>query len=116
EELVDNLFDILSKDQVHYPDPQIDKQRKDNDFLIKNYKHVGATFVTGVNDLTEGFGTRTQTLILVDFDNNVDVVERTRNVLERKGEWKEYWTEKRRTLKLFESSSRKCQCIIAILC
>ncbi len=76
EELVEKLVEILSMKQSHFPDDQMEKQAGDDSKMRQFHPKLASIFV----DVPEaGYGTRVQTVILVDFDNHVDYIERSRN-------------------------------------
>lgn len=85
DELEKNLFDLMSTQGPNLPDEQMEKQGASSAFKSHHDK-LSSIFV----DMTpQMYGTRVQTLILVDFFGNVTFVERSRGDSESKPDWSE---------------------------
>lgn len=81
-ELVEDLEEMMSTVDSHWPDPQIQKQSDSKSKVYPFRNKLASVFIENVDGLN--YGTRTTTTILVDIDNNVFFREKT---LEN-GEWK----------------------------
>ena len=68
-ELIEALFEMMRDSKAHYPDPQMDRQGGHPERNVK----LSSIFVD-----TDGYGTRMQTVILIDDRDKATFVERTK--------------------------------------
>ncbi len=85
DELEKKLFDLMSTQGSNLPDEQMEKQGASSAFRSYHEK-LSSIFV----DMSaQMYGTRAQTLVLVDFFGNVTFVERSRDGSESTPDWSE---------------------------
>jgi uncharacterized protein with NRDE domain len=79
--LVKDVFAMMSKNHSFYPDDQMIKQGGQDSPMIPYHPKLASIFVE-IPD--KNYGTRVQTVILVDFDKHVTYIERSRT---DNGQW-----------------------------
>lgn len=82
DELEKKLFELMGRRGSNLPDPQMELQGSKSS--VKNYHDKLSSIFVEMSD--KNYGTRMQTLILVDFQLNVTFVEKSRT---QNGEWEE---------------------------
>jgi len=85
ENLESKLFEMLSSEEKNFPDEQMEKQGKSS--ALKTYHNKLSSIF--VNMEAQKYGTRTQTLVFLDFYGKVSFVERTRQDFNQEINWSE---------------------------
>ncbi|XP_040583458.1 transport and Golgi organization 2 homolog isoform X2 [Lepeophtheirus salmonis] len=79
ENIIRNLYDIFGTRYSYFPDPEIEKLKYSDDFLMKNDKYIACPYITHSNYKGRSYGTRSQTIILIDYYDEVSYYETTRH-------------------------------------
>lgn len=76
--LIESLMNMLKDDRKYFPDAELTSRRQDE---AEPFSSIHVVIPNA------GYGTRTRTVILVDFDNKVDYVEETMTSEDPNGPW-----------------------------
>ncbi|XP_055612835.1 transport and Golgi organization protein 2 [Uranotaenia lowii] len=79
DELVEDLLQLLSSNEKYFPDAELSRRAPD---CAEMLAHIN------VRHPSEGYGSRTRTVILVDHENRMDFIEETMVGTNPDGEWK----------------------------
>jgi uncharacterized protein with NRDE domain len=81
EELIERLFDLLS-----YSEEAPDDQLPNTGVPYELEKRLSSVFVAPMSNAGHSYGTRTSTILLVDYENNAHLIEKT--LIPATGQWK----------------------------